>query len=157
MQFSFIYLCHVSTLAKRKENQDHEKERTSHELNKQTLIFAQVCQSWAVCAGDGCPQWPLLTMKGVWIYIQQSNPSMTVEISQIYHSPKMASSFGRISLVEFLWLLPGPDKNCTSSPTMKTNPKFCNFLCITKHTIVKFSCLCYFLMDLWSLVIQKFM
>ena len=69
MQFSFIYLCHFSTLAKRKENQDHEKERTSHELNKQTLIFAQVCQSWAVCAGDGCPQWPLLTMKGVWIYI----------------------------------------------------------------------------------------
>ena len=64
MQFSIIYLCHLSTLAKRKENQDHEKERTSHELNKQTLIFAQVCQSWAVCAGDGCPEWPLLTMKG---------------------------------------------------------------------------------------------
>ena len=35
------------------------------------------------------------------------------------------------------------------------------FLALTKtapllHTIVKFSCLCYFLMDLWSLVIQKF-
>ena len=64
MQFSIIYLCNLNILAKRKENQDHEKERTSHELNKQTLIFAQVCQSWAVCAGDGCPEWPLLTMKG---------------------------------------------------------------------------------------------
>ena len=79
----------------------------------------------------------------------------TFEICQIYNSQKMVLSFDLISLVEFLWLLPAPDKNCTSSPTMKTNHKFCNFLCITKHTIGKFSCLCYILMDSWPWVVQK--
>ena len=66
----------------------------------------------------------------------------------------MVSSFGGISLVEFLWLLPGSDKNCTSSPTMKTNLKFCNFLCITiSQNILSYSFLAcaifWWIYDLW--------